>query len=57
MMESIIIIVDAFFVIKIIIFIFEWHMFFFPSATCIWFNKKKKSSRDKYVAKHNAGEC
>ncbi|RMX60699.1 hypothetical protein pdam_00014529 [Pocillopora damicornis] len=23
-------------------------------ATCIWFNKKKKSSRDKYVAKHNA---
>lgn len=56
MMESIIIIVDAFFVIKIIIFIFEWHMFFFPSATCIWFNKKKKSSRDKYVAKHNAGE-
>lgn len=56
MMESIIIIVDAFFVIIIIIFIFEWHMFFSPSATCIWFNKKKKSSRDKYVAKHNAGE-
>lgn len=25
------------------------------SATCIWFNKKKKSGRDKYVAKHNAG--
>ena len=24
-------------------------------ATCIWFNKKKKSGRDKYVAKHNAG--
>lgn len=23
-------------------------------ATCIWFNKKKKSGRDKYVAKHNA---
>ena len=25
------------------------------SATCIWFNKRKKSYRDKYVAKHNAG--
>ncbi|XP_020621594.1 peripheral plasma membrane protein CASK-like isoform X2 [Orbicella faveolata] len=24
------------------------------NATCIWFNKKKKSGRDKYVAKHNA---
>lgn len=23
-------------------------------ATCMWFGKKKKSSRDKYVAKHNA---
>lgn len=23
-------------------------------ATCIWFNKKKKGGKDKYVAKHNA---